>query len=65
MADEKRKVGAPIGNKNRALEVKAESNIHIRCLTADKARWVKAAQGRGGFSAWVIETLNAAVSKEI
>lgn len=58
--EEKRKAGAPIGSANAKKEISADSHLHIRVTSADKARWVKAAQGRGGLSAWVVENLNSA-----
>jgi hypothetical protein len=51
--------GAPLGSANAKKEVVAESFLHIRCKRADKAQWVKAAQGAGGLSEWVKNTLNA------
>lgn len=55
--------GAPKGSKNRALkegEEGATSFLHLRCKPSDKSRWVKAAQGNGGLSEWVIKWLNSA-----
>ena len=60
---EKKKAGAPLGSTNAAKDVTAEAHLHIRCIKADKSEWVKAAEGRGGLSAWVIATLNEAANK--
>lgn len=49
------------GNKNaeKDSEEKAESHIHVRCNTSDKARWVKASQRENRrLSAWIVDTLN-------
>lgn len=59
--DKIKKPGAPKGSRNRALkdgEEGATSFLHIRCKPSDKARWVKAATGRGGLSEWVTKILN-------
>ena len=56
--------GAQLGNTNAQKGDKpADAYLHIRVLPSDKAAWVKYAQGRGGLSAWVIETLNNALIK--
>lgn len=58
-ADQKKETrGAPLGSANAKKEIVAESFLHIRCKTADKAQWVKAAEGQGGLSEWVKNTLN-------
>ncbi len=47
------------GNKAAAKEVKAEAFLQVRCLTADKSAWVKAAQARDQtLSQFVVEILN-------
>ena len=51
MTDTK-KLGAPF------KEITADSVLYIRCTRSDKAKWVLAAQGNGGLSAWVIKLLN-------
>jgi len=51
MTDAK-KLGAPF------KEITADSVLYIRCTRSDKAKWVLAAQGNGGLSAWVIDALN-------
>jgi hypothetical protein len=40
----------------------ATEHLHMRCYPEDKERWATAAQGRGGLTAWVTATLNAACS---
>lgn len=64
---------APPKNQNAAKPPGegAESQLQIRCRTADKAAWVQAAQARlardpsakPGLAAWVIDTLNAAAQR--
>jgi len=39
----------------------ATSFLHLRCKPSEKAAWVKAAQGKGGLSKWVLDTLNRAI----
>lgn len=49
------------GNQNAHKEVTAESHLHIRVTTEDKARWVKTAQHNGmKLSEWVVKNLNSA-----
>jgi hypothetical protein len=49
------------GNQNASKDEaeKASSFIHARCLPADKARWVKAAQANGvKLTEWIVSALN-------
>ena len=55
------KVGAPLGNTNNLKAIKASSFVQLRCLRQDKAAWVKQGEKKGGLSAWIIATLNAAL----
>lgn len=51
------------GNKNAAKpdDQKAESYIHARCTSSDKAGWVKAAQSKGmKLTKWIVSVLNEA-----
>jgi uncharacterized protein (DUF1778 family) len=51
---------APKGNRYNAKDSPAESYLHLRVRTADKAMWVKAAQREGlTLSQWVIGRLSA------
>ena len=58
MTDEKKgNFGNQYGLKDP--EFKSDSYIHARCLTADKSRWVKAAQSQGmKLTEWIVTTLN-------
>ena len=47
-----------IGNQFAKKETPAIATIHIRCTPLEKNKWVKAAQGAGGLSAWVTNILN-------
>ncbi|MGB4810996.1 MAG: hypothetical protein WBP13_00730 [Methylophilaceae bacterium] len=58
MTEPIKKAGAPAGNTNAKKDDASDSTLHIRCTKADKAKWVKAAQGNGGLSSWVIGLLN-------
>lgn len=54
-----------IGNKNavKQQEIKAESILNIRCKTADKAAWVRAAKKEESkLTEWVIKNLNASLA---
>lgn len=52
-------------NARKPNDEKAESYIHARCKTADKAAWVKAAQAKKmKLTDWIIEVLNAAINKQ-
>lgn len=66
MEEIKRGRGAPVGSANRKLPPgeAAEAHLHLRCRAEEKAAWVKAAQGKGGLSAWVVETLNEAATNQ-
>lgn len=44
---------------------KAESFIHARCKTEDKAKWVRAAREEGmKLTEWIIKNLNKEVKDE-
>ncbi len=48
------------GRRNAAKDEKAESYLHIRVKTSDKARWVKQAQAEGvKLAEWVRQKLDA------
>jgi hypothetical protein len=52
-----KKVGRPAGS------VKPDSNdsqLQIRCKKSEKYKWIQAAAGNGGLSAWVTRILNEA-----
>jgi hypothetical protein len=52
-------MAAPKGNKNGCKPVKASAKIHIRCLDADKARWLKQSTAQGlNLSQWITNKLN-------
>jgi len=54
------------GNKNAVKpdDQKAESYIHARCTSSDKARWVKAAQSKKmKLTEWIVSVLNEATKK--
>ena len=54
------------GNKNAAKpdDQKAESYIHARCTSSDKAMWVIASKSKGmKLTEWIVSVLNAAVKK--
>jgi len=55
------RMSATKGNAHasKPADERADSHLHIRVKRADKARWVKAADGRK-LSAWVVESLNNA-----
>jgi predicted HicB family RNase H-like nuclease len=56
-------IGKP-SNNTKAPEDKAESFIHARCKTSDKAAWVKAAQAKKlKLAEWVNAVLNDAAKK--
>jgi len=57
-------VGKP-GNALKSQDEKAASYLMIRCKTADKAMWVKAAQQKKmKLTEWVISILNDAIKKD-
>lgn len=56
---------APLHNRNAAkAEGPCDSQLFVRCMGTEKARWVRAAQDHGGLSPWVIATLNRAAQRE-
>lgn len=51
-------------NATKPDDQKAESHIHARCKSSDKAMWVKAAQSKGmKLTDWIISVLNEAIKK--
>ena len=49
-------------NAAKPPDQKAESFIHARCTSSDKAGWVKAAQSKGmKLTEWIVSVLNEAV----
>lgn len=61
--------GGQPGNRNAAVPEPANQALYVRCRSADKAAWVKAAQAatkaglldpdpRGNLAAWVVRVLN-------
>lgn len=65
MTDEKKHwlAGKP-SNNTKAAGDKAESFIHARCKTSDKAAWVHEARSKGmKLTEWLIDTLNASIKK--
>lgn len=63
MTEIKKPRGGQKGNANSALkpgEEGATSFLHLRCKPSEKAAWVKAAESKGGLSAWAIKVLNKA-----
>ena len=51
-------------NAAKPPDQKAESYIHARCTSSDKAGWVKAAQSKGmKLTEWIVSVLNEAVKK--
>lgn len=53
-------------NAGRKLSLDpADAFLHIRCKKSDKVQWVNVAQGRGGLSAWVVDTLNKEAKKQL
>ena len=54
------------GNKNAVKpdDHKAESYIHARCTSSDKANWVRAAKSKGmKLTEWIVSVLNEAIKK--
>ena len=54
------------GNKNAAKpdDQKAESHIHARCKSSDKAMWVIASKSKGmKLTEWIVSVLNDAIKK--
>lgn len=51
-------------NATKPDDQKAESHIHARCKTSDKAMWVIAAKSKGmKLTDWIISSLNDALKK--
>lgn len=53
--------GAPSGNRNAAKENPRDSLLAVRCLSSEKAAWVRAAKP-GKLADWLRSTLNKAAS---
>lgn len=66
MSEEKKHwlAGKP-SNNTKLSENKAESFIHARCKTSDKAAWVRESRAKGmKLTEWLVDILNAAVKKD-
>ena len=52
-------------NAAKPHDQKAESFIHARCTSSDKAGWVKAAQSKGmKLTEWIVSVLNDAIKNK-
>lgn len=57
---------APKNNQYAAKpdDQKPDGTLHLTCFLADKGEWVRASREKGmKLAPWVVEQLNAAVSK--
>lgn len=54
------------GNKNaQQRDEPASTHLNMRCRISEKTLWTKAAQGKGGLSAWASKILNEAAKKQL